>query len=86
MALPVLSSGLCLVVPVIALIAVAACSGVEIVGANKTHVWVRNPMLGLGDSNELAQRHCSLYDKTAVLENDLSVADGANSILVYTCN
>lgn len=73
-------------VPVIALIAVAACSGVEIVGANETHVWVRNSAFGLGDSNELAQRHCLLYDKTAVLESDLSVADGANSILVYTCN
>jgi len=74
------------VVPMIALIAVAACSGVEIVGANETHVWIRNPALSLGDSNELAQQHCSLYGKTAVLESDLSVADGANSILVYACN
>lgn len=86
MALFGLSARLYVVVPLFALLAVAGCTSGEIVGANETHVWVKNSALSMGDSKELAQKHCSQFGKTAVLESDLSIADGANSILVYACN
>ncbi len=73
--------------PVLAviLLGVASCTGVEIVGGNETNVWIKNPFLSIGGSDDLAQKHCSIYGKTAVLESDLAVGDGTNSILVYAC-
>ena len=69
----------------IAMAVLTGCAGAEIVGANETNVWIKNSALNIGDTAELAQKHCSIYGKTAELESDLSIAEGANSITVYTC-
>lgn len=74
-----------LLFPLLVLFMVTSCSGVEIVGSNSTHVWVRSPVLSVGDSNGLAQGYCAKLGKTATLESDLTVAQGDNSILVYKC-
>lgn len=70
----------------VSLLGVAACAGSEIVGSSDTHVWVRNSVLSVSDGTALAQKYCEGIGKTAALESDLSVADGANNILVYACN
>lgn len=72
--------------PLIAFFGLVACSGVEIVGANETRVWIRSPVLSIGSSNNLAQEHCAKFGKSAVLESDMSVSEGTTSILVYACN
>lgn len=86
MARPVFFSYFRIMISVFVLFGLASCTGVEIVGANETRVWIRNPVLSITNSNTLAQDHCSIYGKTAMLESDLSVGDTGDSILVYTCN
>lgn len=82
---PVSTGLLRLATPLIVLVWLSSCSGVEIIGKNETNVWIRNPMLSLGDSDDLANEHCAFYGKVAELESDLSVAENSRSILVYAC-
>jgi len=74
-----------LMIPVIVLFGVSSCSGVEVVGADAEHIWIRNPLLSITSSDKLAQEHCTRYGKTAVKENNLSIGDSGDSILVYAC-
>lgn len=83
---PILSSRpIRLLVAALSISALAACSGVEIVGSTADRVWIKSPAFSIADTNGLAQQHCAKLDKTAELETDLSVAQGTDNILVYVC-
>ena len=69
----------------VASVMLAACSGREVVGSSETHVWIRDSLLSITSSKDLAQEHCAKYGRTATLESDLSVSGGGDSILVFKC-
>ena len=70
-----------------ALLLVGGCASSRILGGDAAAVWIRSPLLGWDDSDEVAAAYCGRFGKRAVYDVSLKIGDstGLNPTKVYKC-
>ena len=64
----------------------AACASGEVLDASPSGVFVKEPFVGSGDPDAVAEEHCRQYGKEAVRDGILHYSEGYfTPIYAYSC-
>jgi len=64
------------------------CLDATVIDGNVDGVWLKQPFIGTGNADSVADRHCARFNKTAVYESTLYPERNRNyflPILAYNC-
>ena len=76
-----------IIVIVIAVAFLAACSDAQVLGGDANMVWVKENLILSGGPDDVAARHCAGFGKKAVYERTLDLGrDALTPARVYACH